>query len=179
MLSILMMHVLRGSSLRNSATSLAICILAGAVLAGCGDSTDPDSAIAAVNELNIQRLANLYFAYQMKHEWHGPPDEQAFKLFLRGYNPDKLTRIGIDPNAIDEVFVSERDGEPFKIRYGVLGSAMGSSEPVIFEAKGVSGRRNVGFLNMVQREADDAEYNDLLAGRMPPAANPRDISRQR
>jgi hypothetical protein len=179
MLSIFKIHVPRASRLHTSATSLAICILSGGFLAGCGDSTDPDSAIAAVNEQNIQRLANLYFAYQMKHEWHGPPDEQAFKQFLRGYNPAKLTRIGIDPNAIDEVFVSERDGEPFTIRYGVLGSAMGSSEPVIFEAKGVSGRRNVGFLNMVQREVEDAEYNDLWAGRMSPAANPRDIPRQR
>ena len=38
---------------------------------------------------NIQRLANLYFAYQMKHEWHGPPDENAFEQFLRGYSPVK------------------------------------------------------------------------------------------
>ena len=56
---------------------------------------------------------------------------------------------------------------------------MGSSEPVIFEAKGVNALRNVGFLNMVQGEVDDAEYNDLWAGRMPPAANPRNIPRQR
>jgi hypothetical protein len=179
MLSILMIRLRRASGLRTSAISLAICILAGGFLAGCGDSTDPNSAIAAVNEQNIQRLANLYFAYQVKHEWHGPPDEQAFTQFLRGYNPDKLTRIGIDPKAIDKLFVSERDGEPFKIRYGVQGSAMGSSEPVIFEAKGVNGRRNVGFLNMVQREVDDTEYNDLWAGRMPPAANPRNIPRER
>jgi hypothetical protein len=178
MLSILMIRVPRARSLRTSATILAI-ILAAGFLAGCGSSTDPNSAIAAVNEQNIQRLANLYFAYQMKHEWHGPPDEQAFKQFLRGYNPEKLTRIGIDPNGIDKLFVSERDGEPFKIRFGVLGSAMGSSEPVIFEAKGVGGRRNVGFLNMVQREVDDAQYNDHWAGRMPPAANPREIPRER
>jgi hypothetical protein len=179
MFSIFMIRVPRARRLRNSATSLAISILAGGFLAGCSGSADPGSAIAAVNEQNIQRLANLYFAYQMKHEWHGPPDEQAFKQFLRDYSPDKLTRIGIDPNTIDKLFVSERDGEPFKIRFGVLGSAMGSSEPVIFEAKGVNGRRNVGFLNMVQREVDEAEYNDLWAGRMPPATNPRIIPGER
>lgn len=179
MLSILAIRVPSASILRTSAAHVAICFLAGGFLAGCGDSSDPNAAIAAVNQQNIQRLANLYFTYQMKHEWHGPPDEQAFKQFLRGYNPDKLTRIGIDPNNIDKLFVSERDGEPFKIRFGVLGSAMGSSEPVIFEAKGINGQRNVGFLNMVQREVDDAEYNDLWAGRMPPAANPRNIPRER
>jgi hypothetical protein len=169
----------RDNNLHRSAASLAFSLLAGVFLTGCGKSTDPDSAIAAANQQNIQRLANLYFAYQMKHEWHGPPDEPAFKQFLRAYSPAKLTRIGIDPHAIDELFVSERDGQPFKIRYGVRGSAMGSSEPVIFEADGVDGRRNVGFLNMVQREVDDAEYNDLWAGRLPPAANPRDVPRER
>jgi hypothetical protein len=174
-----MICVSRASDVRPWAITLAICIVAGGCLVGCGDSSDRESAIAAVNQQNIQRLANLYFAYQMKHDWHGPPDEQAFKQFLRGYNPDKLARIGIDPNAIDALFVSERDGEPFKIRYGVRGSAMGSSEPVIFESKGAGGRRNVGFLNMVQREVDDAEYNDLFAGRMPAAANPREIPRGR
>src|SRR5262249_31350642 len=30
-----------------------------------------------------------------------------------------------------------------------------------------------------RREVDDAEYNDLFAGRMPPAPNPRDIPRGR
>jgi hypothetical protein len=153
--------------------------LAVGLFAGCGGRAEPESAIAAVNRQNIQRLANLYFAYQMKHEWQGPPDEQAFKEFLRGYNANKLTRIGVDPNAIDSLFINERDGQPFKIRYGVAGSAMGSSEPVIFEATGVGGRRSVGFLNMVQREVDEAEYNDLWAGRIPAVVNPRDTTRGR
>ena len=106
------------------------------MLVGCSSRTDPDSAIASVNETNLQRLANLYFTYQSKHEWRGPANEAEFKSFLRKYNPAKLTRIGIDPNAIDGLFISERDGEPFKIRYGVVGSAMGCSEPVIFESTG-------------------------------------------
>jgi hypothetical protein len=152
---------------------LALFIASVGLLTGCGGGNDPQSAIAAVNQQNIQRLANLYFAYQMKHEWHGPPDEESFKKFLRGYNPEKLTRIGIDPGAIDELFVNERDGQPFKIRYGVRGSAMGSTEPVIFEAEGAGGRRMVGFLNMVQREVDEAEYTDLWEGRGPAAENPR------
>jgi hypothetical protein len=169
----------RASSLRYLPPGLAFCILSIGFLFGCSRGTDPESAIAAVNRQNIQRLANLYFAYQMKHEWQGPPDEQAFKEFLRGYNANKLARIGIDPNAIDDLFISERDGQPFKIRYGITGSAMGSSEPVIFEVEGGGGRRMVGFLNMVQREVTEAEYNDLWAGRMPAAANSRSAARDR
>lgn len=149
------------------------CVLVG-VLTGCSRGIDPDQAIARFNETNLQRLANLYFTYQSKHDWRGPADEAEFKAFLRGYNPRKLTRIGIDPNAIDDLFVSERDGQPFKIRYSVAGSAMGSSEPVIFESFGVGGNRLIGFLNMKQREVDAAEYETLWASKNSPARSLRD-----
>ncbi len=147
---------------------LSGCLLTSA-LHGCGRNTDPHDALASVNETNIQRLANLYFTYQSKHDWRGPADEAKFKDFLRSYNAAKLTRIGIDPNAIDELFISERDGQPFKIRYGVAGSAMGSSEPVIFESSGDGETRLVGFLNMKQRAVDEAEYQALWAGNFSPA----------
>jgi hypothetical protein len=142
----------------NSKRFLVFC---GCLLIGCTSRTDPDSAIASVNTTNIQRLANLYFTYQSQHDWRGPADEANFKSFLRGYNPHKLTRIGVDPNDLDKLFISERDGQPFKIHYGVLGSAMGSSAPVIFESTGNGEKRLVGFLDMQQREVDDSEYNSL------------------
>jgi hypothetical protein len=146
----------------NSTRFAVLCgCLLGGMLVGCTSRTDPDSAIASVNVTNIQRLANLYFTYQSQHDWHGPADEAEFKSFLRGYNPHKLTRIGIDPNALDKLFISERDGQPFKIRYGVLGSAMGSSAPVIFESTGDGKGRLVGFLDMQQREVDESEYKSL------------------
>ncbi len=136
------------------------CVVAGLIV-GCSGSSDPDSAIASVNKTNIERLANLYFTYQSLHEWHGPPDESQFKSFLHGYNAHKLSRIGVDPNALDQLFVSERDGQPFKIRYGVQGSSMGSMAPVIFESVGNGKGRMVGFLNMEQREVNESEYNTL------------------
>jgi hypothetical protein len=147
------------------------CLLSG-LLAGCSSHTDPDSAIASVNETNIQRLANLYFTYQSQHEWRGPADEAEFKSFLRGYNPHKLTRIGIDPNSLDKLFISERDGQPFKIRYGVLGSAMGSSAPVVFESAGAGKGRLVGFLDMQQREVDESEYKSLWSATASQAVHP-------
>jgi hypothetical protein len=145
-------------------TVLGACLLSGLV-AGCSSQIDPDSAIASVNRTNIERLANLYSAYQSQHDWHGPTDEADFKAFVRRCDAHLLTRIGIDPNVIDKLFVSERDGQPFKIRYGVPGSAMGSSAPVIFESAGSGGKRLVGFLNMQQRQVDDAEYNTLWSSK--------------
>ena len=164
--------------LKNSSLMVAVVswLMLG-VLSGCRGEIDPNEAIAKVNESNIQRLANLYFTYQMKNRWRGPADEEAFKKFIRGYNPSKLERIGIDPSAIDELFVNERDGQPFKIRYSVLGSAMGSSEPVIFESAGVDGKFLVGFLNMEQREVDEAEYKRLFSVKKSKVKPERNTSR--
>jgi hypothetical protein len=150
--------------------ALCGCLLTG-VLIGCSSRTDPDSAIARVNGTNIERLANLYFTFQSQHEWRGPADEAEFKSFLKKYNPSKLSRIGVDPNALDKLFISERDDQPFKIRYGVRGSAMGSSAPVIFEAAGDGNRRLVGFLDMQQREVDESEYNALWSTTASQAPN--------
>ena len=144
------------------------CVVAG-LFVGCSSGSDPDSAIASVNKTNIQRLANLYPTYQSLHEWHGPADEVQFKTFLHGFNAHMLSRIGVDPNAPDQLFVSERDGQPFKIRYGVQGSSMGSSAPVIFESVGGGKGRLVGFLDMQQREVDESEYNSLWSATGSPA----------
>jgi hypothetical protein len=154
------------------------CLL-GCHFVGCNRRTDPHDTLASINETNIQRLANLYFTFQSRHDWRGPKDEADFKTFLGSYNPAKLTRIGIDPGKIDELFISENDGAPFKIRYGVTGSAMGSSEPVIFESVGVDGRRLVGFLNMQQQVVEETEYNDLWAGKQSPAGSATNATRQR
>jgi hypothetical protein len=141
-----------------SALSLAAC-----VLVGCSGSTDPSAAVAAANSTNIQRLTNLYQAYQSENGWVGPADDELLKEFIRGLPPNTLTRIGIEPGNIDPIFVSERDDQPFKLRYKVVGSMMGSTEPVVFESEGVDGKKMVGFLNMTQREVDAAEYDSLFA----------------
>lgn len=145
----------------NSSRWLLLCgVLVVATGIGCSQSS-PESTLASVNESNVQRLTNLYFAYQKKHDFNGPKDEQDFRQFVQGIGADKLQRIGVDPASIESVFVSERDGQPFKVRYRVKGSIMGTQEPVVFESQGTDGKRIVGFLNMTQREVDAAEYDQL------------------
>ena len=139
-------------------------LVAVTAVVGCSQSS-PESTLASLNSSNVQRLVNLYFAYQKKNEFNGPKDEQDFRQFLQGISSEKLQRIGVDPASIDGIFVSERDGQPFKIRYGVKGNIRGSDEPVVFEAQGVDGKRMVGFLNMTQREVDAAEYDQLWSGK--------------
>jgi hypothetical protein len=127
---------------------------------GCG-RVSPEDALAEANDTNMKKLANLYFTYQMKHDWKGPKSEEDFRKFIEGFDAAKLKRIGIESGSIEGLFSNDRDGKPFKIRYGVAGSAMGSSAAVIFEEEGVGGQRMVGFLNMEQRQVDDAEYDQL------------------
>lgn len=140
---------------------------------GCGGA-DPTSRLTELNETNLQRVTNLYLAYQAKNNFLGPRDEQALQSFVRSVPANKLERIGIDPSGIDGLFISDRDGQPFKIRYGVQGNMMGSQEPVVFEAEGQNGKRLVGFLDMTQREVDAAEYEQLWAnGAGTPAGGQR------
>jgi hypothetical protein len=157
---------------RSAFLKFAACF--GALLAGfvtgCSNGNNAESALASANGTNLQRLSNLYMGFQSENNWRGPADEAEFKKFLHSYNPANLQRIGIDPSKIDELFISERDGQPFKIRYGVPGNVMGSSEPVVFEATGDGSTRLVGFLNMTQREVDAAEYDALWGAK--PAAKP-------
>lgn len=141
---------------------LAILLVLGLVN-GCGRELNPNDAVAAANSSNIQRLTNLYLAYQSEHGWIGPGDDASLKEFIRGLPSNTLTRIGIEPSNVDSIFVSERDGQPFKLRYKVVGSMMGSLEPVVFEAEGSGGQRMVGFLNMTQRDVDSSEYDSLFA----------------
>lgn len=131
---------------------------------GCGSGGTPDTAIGNSNKTNIQRLTNLYVMYQMKNKFKGPKDEATFKAFLKSAKSESLEAMGVDPSAIDDLFVCEGDGEPFNIRYGVSSGPRGSKKAVVFQKSGSGGKRMVGFLNMVQREVDSDEYDRLLNG---------------
>jgi hypothetical protein len=133
---------------------------------GCG-GVDTAGVLADANSTNLRRLSTLYFTYQSTHQWQGPADETALQVFIRTYDAKKLARIGVDPQAVDALFVSDRDGQPFRIRYSVPGSGRGSREAVIFESQGVDGKRQVGFLDMEVREVDDKEYELLWSGDAP------------
>ena len=145
--------------LKFSGVGLLLISLVG--LTGCGGMT-PESSVAESNKTNMQRLGNMYQMFQFKNQLRGPRDEAEFKEFIRGVNPKVLEPRGIDPNDLDSLFVSQRDKEPFAIRYNVPSGPRGSDEPVIFENTGNGGPRMVYFLNMIMREVEAEEYNNLL-----------------
>ncbi|MEM7456007.1 MAG: hypothetical protein AAF456_16780 [Planctomycetota bacterium] len=149
----------------------SICLVA-LLLSGCDNSVSPEDAIADANNSNIKRVANMYNMYLGQNSFQGPADEATFKDWLKNANAEHLKTMGVDVADLEASFVSERDNEPFVIRYGVNGSTRGSQEPVVFEATGVEGKRMVGFLNMVQREVESSEYDQLLNGGAAAANGP-------
>jgi hypothetical protein len=160
-------------TIRNGAAgALAALVLAG--LTGCGkDSISRE--VAAMNTSNIQRLANVYSAFQNYKGGRGPKDEAELKTFIREFDPSKLEMMGISASNVDVLFTSDRDGKPFRIRYKV-GGGRGSVSAVIFEQEGKDGTKQVAYTgNSKVEDVDATTYQRLLAGKgpsEPPAAPP-------
>jgi len=144
---------------------------AAVCLAVVGCSNDTANQVAAMNKSNMQRLCNLYAAHQNMKGGKGPKDEADFKTYVKEYDPEKLSMMGIDTNKVDDLFKSERDGQPFKFRFSV-GGGRGSVDAVVFEQTGVNGKRQVGFTGGTIEEVDDAAYKDYLAGKKPRVEGP-------
>jgi hypothetical protein len=157
--------------------SLIGLVLVGC-LVGCGGGDSASRLIRERNKDNISRLTSLYNLYQASNQWRGPKDEATFRKFISQVNEFNLNEMGVDPNKLDQLFVSERDGQPFKIRWNVTGG-MGAVVPVVFEAEGVSGKRMVGITVEGPKEVDATEYDQLWssgagapASRRPEAGRP-------
>ena len=136
------------------ASGLVLLCLTSLVI-GCGRS---EPSVADVNNTNIKRLRGAYGMFLIAHGLKGPQSEEELKEFLRTDKGalTKLERMGLAVDDIDAIFVSERDGKPFKVRYGLEGIG---DHPMVFESEGVDGRRLIAFV--VPREVDDAEYEAL------------------
>ncbi|MDA8563839.1 hypothetical protein N9L06_05240 [Mariniblastus sp.] len=140
----------------------SVLILIGMfVISGCGNGVNPKSLIANANDSNVKRLATMYSIFQTHHRFRGPKDEAALKQFIGQQDPKRMQVAGMDISDVDGLFISERDNQPFKIRYGVNTVIRGPAMPVIFEAEGVDGKRQVGFTNGPMQEVDNTDYEKL------------------
>jgi hypothetical protein len=136
------------------------------LVASLGCNRDKTAELVGdMNKSNIQRVSNMYAAYQNMKSSAGPKDEADLKAWIKEYDPHKLSMMKIDPNNLDGLFTSERDGKPFKIRYKV-GGGRGSVEAVVFEQDGVGGKKQVGFTGGRVDDVDDSTYNQLWAGKV-------------
>lgn len=136
---------------------------------GCGESIkSADDIHNSWNNTNMERITSLYVLYQRSHVYRGPANEAKFKDYIRSLDEGTLSLVRVDIDKLDDLFISERDSEPFEIRYGVRGNDRGPRVPVVFEKTGVDGVRKVGFNAKKIIDVDnEQEYQDLLSGKLP------------
>lgn len=142
-----------------------VAAAAGICLSGCGGD-GARKMIAANNDTNIKRLGTLYGLFHLRNEFRGPRDETEFRAFIGTQDPGRLALAGINPVALDGVFISERDRLPFRVRYGVNTRVRGPDLPVVFEESGRDGRRQVGFTGGTVQDVEPAAYDSLWSGAM-------------
>lgn len=147
------------------------------MLSGCGGQGPAgDEQIRDANSSNVHRLTNLYASFAEQNRGFGPEDEEQFRLFISQMGDDRLDRMGVNPADLDGLFVSERDDQPFTIRYrrerpdsraagqrgGDQRSLSSNEVAIVLEAVGVDGIRQVGFLGTrAVKEMSEEEIKSL------------------
>ena len=151
---------------QNATRNLAFVLLVVvALFSGCSNT----KKMTEVYSTNIKKLHGSYMLYLENHGYVGPKDEAELKNYLKNDATAiyLLKRIDVTPESVDEMFISDRDGQPFVVRYGVRGEA---DHAVVFEAEGIDGMRLVALTNPT--ECDDDEYEGYLSGDIKPEKAP-------
>ncbi len=78
-----------------------------------------------------------------------------------------IKKIDLTPETVDDIFINERDGEPFVVRYGLSREA---NHAIIFEKTGIDGMRFIALAN--PQEYGQQEYDDFLNGKTEPEFAP-------
>jgi hypothetical protein len=113
---------------------------------------------------HILRLAILYGRYAGSHRGQSPPNEKAFKDWIRKADPAELPQ-DFDRSNVDSLFISPRDNEPYVIVYGVPATmpvpGKGGTAS-IYEKTGVAGKHLVAIGAGQVDEVDDAKLQQML-----------------
>ena len=149
---------------RRFTLSLVAAMLAVGIT-GCGGGPDGDEILKEANKNNGERLANAYSFYQNKNG-AGPADVESFKAFIQSEIPADLKKtMDIPSGSLDELFVSERDGQPFFIRPEAPLPTTGSlQQAVVIETQGVGGTIQVFYTGPKMVEAPAAEAESYKSG---------------
>ena len=156
--------------LRPRKTALLVGMVVGVIgCGGCGTS-DPKPALKAAvlraNSTNSKRLATLYNRYHARF-FSGPRDETTFKKFIADRLAAELEELGASSGDIDALFVSERDKQPFFIRYG-LSLTDARFRAMVLETQGLNGKALVlfgGRGGIREAAVPIAELEDYRAGK--------------
>ena len=154
-----------GEILKNTQPIFALVVILAVVLAGCESGTNLDDMVAKATDTNIKRVTKMYSICMKANGWKGPADTEALQDFIQRQNPDQLRAMGIEPDNLPALFLSERDQKPFKIRWAVQGSMLSPPLPIIFESSpNLEGIYQIGFTGSSVQEVKQPEYDRFWEG---------------
>ena len=131
---------------------------------GCSSSPDADKIFARNFDTRLRKLALLYSTFQVRNNWAGPADENEFRTYINGITDRRLERLEISKSEIDDLFVSERDGQPYRVRWKIAGGNGIPPRPILFETDGFDGKYMVGFTNGSSQEFSKEDSDRLWIG---------------
>jgi hypothetical protein len=141
-------------------TGTWLTLLALLAAPGCGsDELESPTAV------KLKAVSNFYLDYAVAKQGQGPASEQDLKKHIRSMPDQLLAPSGVDRNAIDSLFISERDEEPFVVLYGlkIAGISGNSGSVVAHEKTGKGGKRLVVLSNTKVEHVDEARLQGMLS----------------
>jgi len=137
-------------------TGFSTCLLAAitVIASGCHSS-----ASTGANKQETSRLKPLLVLYtSATTALHHPPQNEAeFKKYIASQRGRMLDVLHVENP--DELFVSERDGQPYVISYGPPPSGK-ERNVVAYEKDGVEGKRMVGYASGVVVALDEEHFRE-------------------
>jgi hypothetical protein len=129
-------------------------MIASLLAVGCGSNENKVEQETS----NLKPLMVLYGRYVGQHRGQPPPNEAAFKEFIKSADTSALPSGG--GKNIDSLFISTRDQKPYQIIYGAANGPPGpGGQPVVaYEQEGVGGRRYVASVLGAIEEVDEARF---------------------
>ena len=116
---------------------LVLVVSAGCRAGSTVGTTDPEA------KLRLERLLEFYLRHA-DQKGKGPPNEHAFKEFIRKVSRDEPGRAGVGED-LDQLLTSPRDGQKYLVRYGLTIDRAGDAQPVAWEHTGSGGNRFVAL----------------------------------
>lgn len=128
------------------------------LLAGCGDGK---KSVAQLKDTNIRKIHAIYQFYMNNNRMRGPASKEVLMEYIASHEGQfALKRMDMDPDSVEDYFISERDGEEFVIRWGLVGV---KDHAIIFEATGdEEGMRFVALSEPIL--CDETDYEAYLSG---------------
>ena len=126
-------------------------LLTGVLLStGC----QPEQAEVTEQHTTMKALATAYGQYISQHRGRPPKNEKSFRKYLESDAAEFLSNFGVE--AVDDLFISPRDNEPYEIVYGKM------AKIIAYEKVGVDGKRLIADDLGVVEEVDEAKFAELV-----------------